>query len=91
MSNTRFSYSGGLPTETSWTETSLDRHSNPGQRPHPWMETPTLVRGPNPDQRPPGGTWNQKQRPTSLEETWDQAARQEVTSYRDIPPVDRHL
>ena len=44
--------------------------------------------GRSPGQRPPEGTWDQRQRP--LEGTWDQATRQEVTSYRDpLPPVNR--
>ena len=48
MHTVRFSDYGGLPTETSWTE-------------------------------------------TTLEGTWDQAARQEVTSYREnLPPFREH-
>ena len=79
MRTTSFSDWRGLPTKTPglWTpdpvtETTLDR-DNPGQR-QPWPET-TLE-----------GIWDHRNRPP--EETWDQAARQEMTPYRG-PLVDR--
>ena len=40
----------------------------------PWTQTPRKIMGPGTETLPEG--------------TWDQAARQEVTSYRD-PPMDR--
>ena len=88
------SLSGRPQTETSQTKTTLDRDLPPGQRspwtkipqqwPHghrpPWTLTPI-------EQRPP---WKEHETRDwdHSEGTWDQAARQEVTSYRD-PPVDR--
>ena len=82
----------GLPTETpgqrpTWTKI-LPEKDPPGQRPPdrdppgqrppgqrpPWRETPL-------DRDPLEGIWKQAQRPPK--ETQNQAARQEVTSYRD--------
>ena len=70
----------------------------------PWKEHGTRDRDPleatwDQRQRPPGSnmgpetettqevTLTQRQRP--LEWTWNQAARQEVTLYRDTPPLNR--
>ena len=63
----------------------------PGQRPFPWIETP-LDTDP-PGQRPlEGDHWDPPRgRPPDTdppERTWDQEARQEVTSDRGLP-VDR--
>ena len=83
-------------TPSPWTETLPpgQRLPHPGQRPQtetPFTET-SLDRDPLPK-----GTWDQTgQRPrrnmgpeTETGGTWDQSARQEVTSYRDPPRVDR--
>ena len=74
-------------TETPWLETSWTETRSP-------TETPQRPPGQRPlRQRPPGqrpldrDPWTE----TPLEGTWEQAARQEVTSYRDPLWTDRHL
>ena len=62
----------------------LDRDP-PGQRPSSGQRPlPTE----NPDTETLEGTWGQRQRPSPAEGTWDQAAKQEVTLYRDPLPLN---
>ena len=91
MQSAHFSDSWGVPlwTQTPWTQTHLD--TDPLDTDH-LLDTDPLDRDRHPDIDPP---WAETPRrnmgqgtETSLEGTWDQAARQEVTSYRD-PPVNR--
>ena len=71
----------GTPLERDPLDRDFPRQRPPGQRPH-WRETPWTET-----------TWTEtlwKEHGTRhrdpLEGTWDHAARQEMTSYRDPPP-----
>ena len=59
----------------------------------PWRQTPLEADPPEADHpvgRPPGRNMGPGIE-SPLEGTWNQAARQEVTSYRDPPWTDKHL
>ena len=72
--------------------TETPRAETPRQRPH-WTETPgqrpSLDRDPHCGQRLPWKEHGTRDRDPLSEGTWDQAAGQEVTSYKDPSPMDR--